>query len=147
MALRWMRRAARDASGAIESAMVNVRRQIETGRLVCPRSKQRLIIDDLNRTLRTVDRRTCYQYLDGRIPILLVDPELTREYSESSKMLVQEYQPRKVPSKRGYGVGSRLMTTETKLAFPLFTAFLTRSQMMLYASLQEEDRSGKIHDW
>lgn len=116
--------------------MVDVRRQIETGLLVCPTSKQPLIIDDLNRLLKTVDGKTCYQFLDGRIPVLLADPELAATYTESAKTMLEEYQPQKVAERGGLYARMRTRDYRTKASIAAFNSvFSTLSDDALCLSI------------
>src|SRR5258706_12840338 len=66
------------------SGRMDVREQIATGKLVCPRSKKRLFLDEKNSCLITDYKSAKYPLLNGSIPILLADQEWANEYTSSS---------------------------------------------------------------
>jgi SAM-dependent methyltransferase/uncharacterized protein YbaR (Trm112 family) len=70
---------------------MDVREQIATGKLVCPRSKKRLFLDEKNSCLITDDKSAKYPLLNGSIPILLADQEWADEYTSSSSAEKEPY--------------------------------------------------------
>lgn len=69
---------------------MDVLKQIETGRLVCPVTRKRLEVNKKRDGLISSDGRE-YPLLDGRIPVLLADPESMREYVGDSQKMTEEY--------------------------------------------------------
>lgn len=74
--------------------MMDVFSQIETGRLVCPATKQRLILDGQQGCLTTADGRRTYPLFRGGVPILLVDPDAMAAYASESPKMNEEYSSR-----------------------------------------------------
>jgi len=72
---------------------MNFIEQIESGRLVSPVSRKRLIYDKEYSRLRTLDNSESYTVLNGEVPILVIDPEWAAKYSESSSQMLSEYIP------------------------------------------------------
>ncbi|MBU4201110.1 MAG: methyltransferase domain-containing protein [Verrucomicrobia bacterium] len=76
--------------------MLNVKKQIADGRLVCPVTRQRLVIED-NR-LRSLDGRFVYPLIQG-VPIL-VNPDRQTEYlSQLNGWMQREYSGHNNPGK------------------------------------------------
>lgn len=71
--------------------MMDVVRQIEEGRLVCPLTHQRLVPDLPGQKLTTADGTRTYPLLQGRVPILLPDPADFAEYVTASDKMTAEY--------------------------------------------------------
>jgi SAM-dependent methyltransferase len=65
--------------------------QIERGVLVCPRTKQQLHVSSDMQWLITDDNAHRYRLLNGKTPILLVDPGLIAEYISASERMNEEY--------------------------------------------------------
>lgn len=72
---------------------MDIVRQIETGKLVCPVSRQRLVINEREDTLTTVDGLRSYPLLHGRVPMLLDDPVSMAAYANDSAKMAEEYLP------------------------------------------------------
>ena len=68
---------------------MDIKRQIERGLLVCPKTKQKLMID--NQFLVNTENTERYKFLDGRIPILLEDTKWAEEYAIDSESMNIEY--------------------------------------------------------
>lgn len=66
---------------------------IETGKLVCPVTRQRLVINGRGDTLTTVDGGRSYPLLHGSVPILLDDPRAMAAYANDSAKMAEEYLP------------------------------------------------------
>ena len=66
---------------------MNIRKQIELGLLVCPKTKQRLSISHDNQWLENVDKTEHYSLLNGAIPILLIDAKWAEKYANDSKVM------------------------------------------------------------
>ncbi len=75
---------------------MDVVEQIEQGILVCPITGQRLHVSRDQQWLVTEDNVYRYQFLGGRIPILLTDPIAVAEYVSTSKRMNEEYSPENV---------------------------------------------------
>lgn len=71
--------------------MMDVMCQVETGKLVCPFTKQRLILNEQRNYLITADGSRSYLLVDGLVPLLLIDPEATSVYAGESKKMTEEY--------------------------------------------------------
>jgi SAM-dependent methyltransferase len=64
--------------------MISLREQIESGKLVCPKSRKPLVFDETNSSLITADGVTKYPVLDGNVPVLFTDTEWVKSYLSSS---------------------------------------------------------------
>lgn len=73
--------------------MLSVEQQIQTGKLVCPKTRQGLRFDKEKRNLITVDQSQKYRLAHGVVPLLLVDEKMADEYVKSSQSMVDSYQP------------------------------------------------------
>lgn len=73
--------------------------QIEAGCLVCPQTRQRLNVSADGRWLSTAEGAPRYALLDGRVPVLLVDPAWADKYSRASGKMTAEYEPNRLPQK------------------------------------------------
>lgn len=67
-------------------------RQIQSGYLVCPKTKKKLIIDKGHSFLTSIDGTEKYQILNKQIPILLINNEWANNYIKSSERMIKEYQ-------------------------------------------------------
>jgi SAM-dependent methyltransferase len=74
---------------------MSVRRQIEMGCLVCPRTKRPLQLNDRTLTARNPDQNedqeVQYQMRNGSVPILLNDPRWQEAYANESIRMNEEY--------------------------------------------------------
>lgn len=68
-------------------------KQIETGCLVSPKTLQRLYYDECHSRLISLDKTETYSVLNGKVPVMVVNPEWAAEYSESSLQMINEYVP------------------------------------------------------
>jgi uncharacterized protein YbaR (Trm112 family) len=68
---------------------VDIKRQIELGLLVCPKTKRKLMID--NQLIENTANTARYKCFDGRIPILLEDTKWAEEYAIDSESMNKEY--------------------------------------------------------
>lgn len=68
---------------------MDIKRQIELGLLVCPKTKQKLMID--NQFIENTAKTERYKFLNGRIPILLTDTKWAEEYTIESDSMNKEY--------------------------------------------------------
>lgn len=71
--------------------MMDVFRQIEEGRLVCPVTFQRLEIDSSRQWVRTVDGTRSYPLVQGLVPVMQPDPEAFADYLTASDKMTAEY--------------------------------------------------------
>lgn len=71
--------------------MMDVFRQIEEGRLVCPVTLQQLAIDATGTLLKTADGSRSYPLLQGRVPLMLPEPEAFAGYVTASDKMTAEY--------------------------------------------------------
>lgn len=71
--------------------MQDVLAQIKSGALVCPRSGQRLTLNEAGTRLLTLDGRHSYPLLNGTVPVLLLNEGAMQEYAASSARMVGEY--------------------------------------------------------
>lgn len=71
--------------------MLDVMKQIEEGKLVCPVSGQRLSLDPAGQRLVTPDGEHSYPMHNGQVPILLADPAALAEYVTASAKMNEEY--------------------------------------------------------
>jgi len=67
-----------------------VRRQIESGAIVCPASRQRLHLD-ANRLLATPDGAISYGVSASGVPMLITNAQLLEQYARSSEQMNREY--------------------------------------------------------
>jgi SAM-dependent methyltransferase len=70
---------------------MQVARQVELRKLVCPKSRQPLRIDSTSALLLTADGAFQYPLLRNRVPILLEDLQQAQSYVQSSTRMVKEY--------------------------------------------------------
>lgn len=70
---------------------MGIREQIESGRLVCPKTRQKLSIVDGNQWLENSDGTERYRFHEGRVPILLSDHGWAEKYAGDSDKMVSEY--------------------------------------------------------
>jgi uncharacterized protein YbaR (Trm112 family) len=70
---------------------VDLKKRIELGLLVCPKTKQRLSISHDNQWLENVDKTEHYNLLNGAIPILLIYTKWAEKYANDSKVMNKEY--------------------------------------------------------
>lgn len=70
---------------------MDIMRQIEEGKLVCPFTKKRLIINQNRDRLITEEGRE-YPFLNRNIPILISDPGSMERYVSSSQKMMEEYE-------------------------------------------------------
>ncbi|WP_246525588.1 class I SAM-dependent methyltransferase [Geomobilimonas luticola] len=68
-------------------------KQAETGRLVSPKTRERLFYDEDSSKLITQDKTESYSVLNGKVPVMVIDPEWAGEYADSSRQMVNEYMP------------------------------------------------------
>ena len=66
---------------------MNLKTQVAEHILICPRTGQPLMFDASGSTLVTQDQGSRYRLLNGQVPVLLLDEDLTREYINSSKAM------------------------------------------------------------
>ena len=78
---------------------MDVAEQIDSGKLVCPRTGQRLFVSDDKEWLVSRNRDTEYKLFDKSIPIMLTDPEWACQYANESSKMTDEYRPEVVSSK------------------------------------------------
>ncbi len=71
--------------------MMDVRKQIDEGRLVCPVTLQRLVRDAERQCLKTADGTRLYPLAGGRVPIMQPDPEAFADYLTASDKMTAEY--------------------------------------------------------
>lgn len=71
--------------------MNEILQQINNGKVVCPVTGQRLIIDAQNSLLRTIDGAISYPLLGGTVPLLLQDRQAMAEYVNDSAKMTSEY--------------------------------------------------------
>jgi len=71
----------------------DIERQVNLGKLVSPASGLPLMLNGKGDCLQTADGSEQYRLLDRRVPLLINDEILTAEYVNSSRKMVQEYQP------------------------------------------------------
>ncbi len=74
---------------------MDVIRQIESGKLVCPETRQKLTLDDDELWLNTKSKTRRYRFLDKKTPIMLADPQQVDDYLNSSTKMLEEYTPKK----------------------------------------------------
>jgi SAM-dependent methyltransferase len=67
-----------------------IKQQIERGILVCPATREKLIFGS-SESLNTVDGSKSYLVLNDKIPILITDNDLVKEYAKSSQRMNKEY--------------------------------------------------------
>jgi len=70
---------------------MNISRQIEAGKLVCPKTRQRLTAANDNQWIENSDRTVRYKFINGRVPVLLTDPDRLEKYANDSERMNQEY--------------------------------------------------------
>jgi SAM-dependent methyltransferase len=70
---------------------LDIRKQIITGKLVCPKTKKNLFISKDEQWLFTYDKSEKYQFYNKQIPIMLIDPETSFQYIEDSENIKKEY--------------------------------------------------------
>jgi SAM-dependent methyltransferase len=70
---------------------MNISRQIESGQLVCPKTKQKLSILHDTQWIENVDGTHRYKFMDGKVPILLTDPAWLKKYANDSERMNAEY--------------------------------------------------------
>ncbi len=90
---------------------MDIKKQIELGLLVCPKTKLRLSISDDNQWLENADKTARYKYLDGIIPVLLIDPRWAEEYANDSEKMIKEYY---INSKKGKSLLRRIKSKVTQ---------------------------------
>lgn len=78
-------------------SMLDVREQIASGSLVCPVSRQPLRVTVTGDALTTQDGSRTYPFLNGRVPILLADPDLLEGYVTASDKMNEEYSAEQNP--------------------------------------------------
>lgn len=71
---------------------MDIRRQIELGYLVCPATRQTLVVDERDRRISSVDGATHYRLRDG-VPLLVKDAGWQEEYASDSSRMNEEYAP------------------------------------------------------
>jgi SAM-dependent methyltransferase/uncharacterized protein YbaR (Trm112 family) len=71
--------------------MMDVATQIKEGRLVCPITHNQLEIDRQSGRLVTSDGQKSYPFLEGDVPVLLVDADAMAAYASDSKKMNDEY--------------------------------------------------------
>ena len=71
--------------------MLDIMKQIERGVLVCPASGLPLQVGPNGDTLVSADNSRSYPFLDGRVPILLADPDALAGYATASQKMNDEY--------------------------------------------------------
>lgn len=72
---------------------MSLREQIATGKLVCPKSRKRLFLDETNSLLVTADGSAKYPVLNGSVPILLADQDGVSTTISASSELPSERAP------------------------------------------------------
>jgi uncharacterized protein YbaR (Trm112 family) len=93
--------------------MLPVAEQLSQGRLVCPKTHQRL--RDVGGELETVDGRRRYPYGDG-LPVLLADPERANGYrARHGEAMVREYAAPPTRSRRWIATVDRLLARQGDL--------------------------------
>ena len=117
--------------------MLSVSEQVGRGILVCPVTRERLVLED--GALRTADGSQRYATVDG-VPILLSDPQAADRYVRGSSRMVEEYGPadpsteQRSPSGRLRNLLARDYRTPESAA--AFTRFLERAgEESVYLSL------------
>jgi uncharacterized protein YbaR (Trm112 family) len=70
---------------------MNVGEQIELGLLVCPKTRQKLVITDDGEYLENITRTERYRFANGTTPILLLDKKWAEQYASSSERMSLEY--------------------------------------------------------
>lgn len=74
--------------------MMDVCTQIDEGRLVCPVTLQRLVLDAERKCLKTADGTRSYPLAQGQVPIMQPDPEAFADYLTASDKMNAEYSDR-----------------------------------------------------
>jgi SAM-dependent methyltransferase len=72
---------------------MNLEQQIDAGKLVCPKSKQRLFISPDNEWLISQNKDVEYKLFNKNVPIMLIDPEWARQYANESSKMSDDYRP------------------------------------------------------
>jgi hypothetical protein len=75
-----------------------VLKQIQSGALVCPRTRQPLHRRDTG-WLATADNAVAYPFVQDRVPILLADRAIAERYAQSSEKMNREYTPQSLTKK------------------------------------------------
>src|ERR1700760_4611369 len=70
---------------------MNVSKQIELGFLVCPKTRQKLVITEDGEYLENTTRTERYRLANGATPILLADERWADKYVNSSEQMNREY--------------------------------------------------------
>lgn len=70
---------------------MDIKKQIEQGLLVSPKTRQKLSFTHENKRLETIDKTENFILLNGFIPILLIDPVWAHEYAHASEVMNQDY--------------------------------------------------------
>jgi SAM-dependent methyltransferase len=77
---------------------MDVARQIETGVLVCPKTKQKLRANAEENWLENSEKTERYRLAGGSLPFLLLDDKWAEEYVKSSQNIAEEYSPEAISS-------------------------------------------------
>lgn len=77
--------------------MLDITTQIVSGRLVCPATRQPLTVAAGGESLVSADGLRSYPFLNGKVPILLVDPAALQEYVTASVKMNEEYSEKPNP--------------------------------------------------
>lgn len=85
---------------------LNIREQIDSGILVCPKTKKKLIYDGRTH-LVTEDRKQRYEIYNGNIPVLLDDPESMGKYRYESEEMNKRYSAESIEGSQSFR--SRMM--------------------------------------
>ena len=73
---------------------MELNKQLSSGRLVCPRTRQRLTLDAPNGEVHSNDYSCRYRVVDGRVPLMLLDREWAEQYATASGQMINEYMPK-----------------------------------------------------
>jgi hypothetical protein len=75
---------------------MDVTEQLALGKLVCPISRAPLSISVDGLSLSSRSSSEHYAYFEGRVPILLSDPEWAAKYANESGVMVSQYSPDRI---------------------------------------------------